>query len=253
MKKIFTAVLAVLVAFFFAFGAATAATKEEKLSVNAFLDVSWVSQYIGGMGGGTVFDKDAFQQSLAFTVEPIGLYACVWNSYSPSGGYNSDYGDEYDVFVGIKRSWGGVKFDLGYAFYNMYNLRNTRGDMHGLYFKTEFPEVLGLIPYLWLEKDYISDTWAGGHYYRAGIIYTAKLAKQPINLNLSLAGHDGAFGRRSEPLSSGKAALSTDFPIWKFIVTPQVSYQQRLGYKVEDGGNAENKFWYGINFSVPLF
>ena len=257
MKKIYTTVFTVIVLFvtlFSSFNAAAATgANEEKLAVHGFLDVGWYSQYVYWLNGGTGHDENVLQQSLVFVLEPVGLYAGLWSSYSPEGGANNDPGDEYDIFFGIKKRFNGFNFNLCYFYYNLYDLKNTKGDFHGFVLKTDFPKILGITPFLWLEKDIPVNDGTGGHLYRAGFAYTLKAAKQPINFNLSIAGHDNAFGLRSEIVSSGKLSVSSNFNAWKVIITPQVNFQQRLGYKIEDRGISENKIWYGINFSVPLF
>ncbi|MEA2088456.1 MAG: hypothetical protein U9O55_01270 [Patescibacteria group bacterium] len=89
--------------------------------------------------------------------------------------------------------------------------------------------------------------------YRAGVKYNINLIRsQAINLNISIAGHDGACGKRSKTISSAKLAVSSTFKLWKVDVTPIINFQKRLGYKVRDGGMTEYKIWHGINFFISF-
>lgn len=106
-----------------------------------------------------------------------------------------------------------------------------------------------------MEKDIPVDKeiLEGGLIYKAGIQYNIDFPKlTTINLNTSLSGHDGAYGKRSEIVSSAKLAISSTFKLWEINITPEVNFQKRLGYKSRDGGMTEDKIWYGVNCSLPF-
>ena len=223
------------------------------MALRGTLDIGYYSQYISSMSGATAYDKSDFQESFTLSLEPVGLYFSAWDAYSPNGSFNGDFGDEIDYTLGIKRQLKGFTFNAGYAFYNMYNLKNVKGDLHGIFLNTQFPKVYGITPFLNLEKDIPDNIGEGGFLYRAGLGYTINIAKQPLDMNFSLAGHDGAYGKKVEAISSTRFSLATDIKLWKFTITPAGNFQRRLGHSVQDGGMTENKIWYGVNVSLPLF
>ena len=186
-------------------------------------------------------------------VEPLGLYVMGWLSCSIND-FNDNYGTEADYIIGIHRIFGKVGVDVSYAFYNMYDIDNTAGDLHALILHLDLPEVFFAKPYITLEEDFPvnREILEGGFMYRAGIKYNINLPKLPIDLDASFAGHDGACGKKPETISSVKLTVSSTLQLWKVDVTPMVNFQKRLGYKVRDGGMTEDRIWYGINFSIPF-
>jgi len=248
----FTGLLAMVAIFVLAISPLYAA-EEQKLRVSGTLDIGYYSEYIGPLTGSTTHDKSVFQQSATFVLEPVGLYFSLWNSYSPQGSPNSDFGDEVDFTFGIKKNIGKFAFNLGYTYYDLYNLKDTKTDAHGIFLITNFPKIWDITPSLWLEEDIAVHGGKGGFFYRAGLAHTKKILSQPINFSLSVAGHDEAFGKRAEALSSARFSVSSEIKLWKLAITPAVNFQKRLGRDIHDGGIAQDKIWYGLNVSMPLF
>ena len=124
--------------FMLLFSAAIAQAEEARLKAN--LDFGYFSRYIGGVNDKTLHDHSVFQQSIKLADTPTGLYFQIWSSYNPKGGINSDFGDEIDYIVGIYRNFydGKLGIDMGYAFYNLYDLKNTEGDLDIIYLKVDF-------------------------------------------------------------------------------------------------------------------
>ena len=227
----------------------------EDVELHGSLNVGYFSHFVGGLTGAVIYDDPVLQQSVGITVESLGLYTKVWSSYSPESGFNKDFGDEVDYIIGIYRKIGKVGCDISYAFYNMYDMDDTTGDLHALALHLDLPEILFVNPYLTLEQDIPVDReiLEGGFMYRAGVRYNASLPKsQVIVLDVSLGGHDGAFGKRPETISYAKLAVSSTFRLWKIDVTPMINFQKRLGYKVRGGGATESKIWYGLNCSLSF-
>ncbi len=255
MKK-FLVVWAIVLMFLFP----VSYVQAEDSRFKATLDFGYFSHYIGGVNGMTLYDHSVFQQSLTLSDTLSGLYIKLWSSYSPKGGFNSDFGDEIDYIIGIYRTFydGKLGIDMGYAFYNLYDVKNTEGDLHAIYLNVNLPEVYKIKPYLSVEADIPEDKeiMEGGLIYQAGAKYDLNLPEslkgQKLNLNLSFGGHDGAYGTRPEIISFARIGIATVFKVWKIDIIPVINFQKRLGYKVEEGGMAEDKVWYGINFSVPL-
>jgi len=230
------------------------AEKEKGMQIHGNLEFGFYSQYIGSVTGSTIFDKPVFQQSVELSVEPLGVYGKLWSSYSPKGGWNSDFGDEVDYALGIRKSVGKWNFDLGYAFYDMYKVGQIKGDLHALYGWVGFPKIYELTPFVYLEWDIPTnrEIVKGGIVYRAGLCYTPKILKQPVNLELSIAGHDDAYGYRAEFVSSSRLNLSTPIRIWKLDLIPKINFQKRLGYYVREGGMTEDKIWGGLTLSYSF-
>lgn len=236
-----------------------AAEESQKMKVSGVLDFGYYTQYVGSLSGSTIHNQSVFQQSASFYLSPLGLYFSVWDSYSPKGSPNSDFGDEIDFTFGIKRCVktriGEFTFNGGYAYYDIYNLKDTKTDAHGLFLVTEFPKVLGLTPSLWIEEDFAVHGGEKGFYYRLGLNRTQKILpiELPLNVNLSVAGHDAAFGKRAETVSSARLSISVPLKLKRLTITPVANFQKRLGHYPRDGGVTEDRIWGGINFSLPLF
>lgn len=249
MKKILLAVLAVATLFF---SVNSNAAEEPKFSVA--LDAAYYSHYVGEISGNVSHDNSVFQQSVTLTHNPSGIYALVWNSYSPKGGVNSDYGDEVDYIIGFSKEIRGFTVDAGYAFYDLHKIGHTEGDLHALYLNVDAPEIHSIVPYLKVEINLSTDKdiLEGGVMYRAGIKHSIEIAKQTIDLDLSIAGNDGAYGYVPDLVSSGKLGISTTFRVWKLEITPEINLQKVLGHTEEDGGIAGDKAWWGTSISLPL-
>ena len=228
-----------------------AGAEEKESAFSGSVDVSWYSQYMDEVSGATNFNKQILQQSLTLS-HRTGPYLYLWNSYSPKGGPNSDFGDEVDVSLGIAKEIGKWKIDGGYSYVNLQNLRNTKGDLHAFYLYVDGPAIFGITPFVMTEWDipFDKDVLEGGFLYRVGV----KSSVSVIDISLSVGGHDGAYGLRPEIASSGRATLSTTISVWKLAITPKVSYQRRFGYAPEDGGmiEKENKVWGGVNLSYAF-
>ena len=251
MKKI--AVVIALVAMMLFAGLAGA--EEKAPAFTGSVDVGWYNQYMDEVSGATNFNKPVIQPSVTVS-HKSGVYLNLWNSYSPKGGFNSDFGDEADVSLGLEKEFGKFKFDAGYSYVNLQNLRNTEGDLHAVYLYLDGPAVLGITPFVMTELDIPVDReiLEGGFLYRVGVKSSVSIAEQPLEFSLSAGGHDGVYGLRPELVSSGRATLSTTISVWKLAVTPKVSYQRRFGYAAEDGGMIEkkDKVWGGVNLSYAF-
>jgi len=238
------------------FGFATTAQAEVKVSGS--LDIAYYSDYIGAISGQNIYDHSVFQQSLLVNFAPANIYAMVWSSYSPRGGFDSDFGDEVDWVIGITRSYFGVDFDLSYTYYDLYDIGDNDGDLHGIFLVMDFPQIISLNPYLKIECDipFDNEILDGGLTYRFGASYDLEFSEtfgsRIVTFDASIAGHDGAYGTEPELISSGKLAISTTFNLWKVNVTPEVSLQERFDKNVENGGMTQSKVWYGIKCCLPF-
>jgi len=252
MKKL----AAILCMIFIAIFPSDSFSEDHGLEITGALSGSYANAYIGCVPGSTAYDGSVYQGDLEidFKIYETIFYLELWNSYSPHDGANKDWGDEIDYITGVKKKIGEFSFDLSYMYYNFANLKNTEGDLHAIYLNMDFQEIMGIIPYVTIEGDIPQDkdVLEGGMMYRAGMKYSPKFFGQPIDMDLSIGGHDGAYGTRKEIVSSVRGVLSTTVDFKIINVTPQISYQKRVGYSVEHGGLTENKFWYGITMSIPF-
>lgn len=253
MKKFSVIVVSILM---FLISAIFAQAEGVRLKTN--LDFGYSSHFVGGLSGFTIYDHSVFQQSITLTDNPSGLYLKLWSSYSPRGGINSDFGDEVDYIIGIYKTLHGIGFDVGYVFYNLYDMKNTKGDLHAVYLTVDLPEIRKIKLYISVENDIPTDkeVLEGGFVYKVSAKYNFNLPKslnnQVLNFNLSVGGHDGVYGMKPEKLSFARLDIITTFKIWKFEVTPGINFQK--SFNGSNGrGIAEDKIWYSINFSVPLF
>lgn len=224
----------------------------QAFSLDGTLDFRYSSKYMGGAGQ-ILYDHHVLQKDVMFSVEPIGLYGVVWSSYSPRNGINQDFGDEIDFILGISSPVWKLEMDLSYSYYNCYDINDTEGDLHALVLVTDFPEIYHLKPYLKLERDvpFDEDILPGGFIYRLGAEYDLQLGKI-FSFDVSLAGHDGAFGTKKETISSSRLSLSTVFNWGNVEIVPSIDFQKCLGKDIEDGGMTEDKIWYGISISIPF-
>lgn len=119
----------------------------------------------------------------------------------------------------------------------------------------EFRDVVDkLTPYLSLELDLPvkKEILEGGFMYRVGGKYPIKVSNQPIDIDLSFAGHDGIYGNRPERISSARLALSTLFKLGHLELTPEINFQKRLGYSYENGGIAKDRIYGGLKVVFPF-
>ena len=252
MKKIFSVMFfAVLIIFYCV--TISVASEEPQFSVN--MGIAYYSRYVSEINGNVVYDSPVSQQSVTLTHNSSGIYAEVWNSYSPKDGANSDFGDELDYSIGISKEVKGFTVDAGYAFYDLYKIGHVEGDLHAIYLNVDALEIHSVVPYIQVEIDFPTDEdiLEGGVMYRVGVRRSIEIAKQPVDFDLSVAGNNGAYGYKPDLLSTGKLGISTTFNIWKLEITPEVNLQKVIGHTEEDGGIAGDKvLWWGIKVSLPL-
>lgn len=157
MKKIgfVLALLAVVLSASF-----VSAEQEKTFEFSASMDV--LSKYVGGLTGAEIYDGFVIQPSVTLAHIPSGIYANIWTSYSPDGGFSSDYGDEIDYTIGIAHQIGSVSFDFYYAFYDVGRLNTLEeGDAHALGMRANFPKIWKIVPYLCAEYDFIVESSRG--------------------------------------------------------------------------------------------
>jgi hypothetical protein len=258
MKKLFS-VLVVVMVLVFSTTILFAEEKEKKESaIEVSVGVDFFSAYMGNLSGAEFHDDIVIQPSITMSHKKSGVYFSAWQSYSPRGGIHSDNGgNETDFYLGIAKEIGPVSIDAYYAFYDVYKLGFWgQGDVHALGVKAEWPINKIVTPYVAGECNYvIGQDGQDGFMYKGGV--KLNLHKY-IKADIAFGGHGEIYGTRSEAISYGRITISTPFE-WKGIgITPEISFQKRLGYAISDdedegkGGLAKDKVWWGIRFTYAF-
>lgn len=144
--------------------------------------------------------------------------------------------NSFDVYVGMEKEvYEGITIDAGIGFSDM---QATVGDLWYVYLTAEMAAVTS--PYITLEIDISTDEDAleGGVLYRVG----GKYSWNDILFDLSVAGHDGAYGYKPQTLSSGLLSVSREFTLWGQKITPSLNVQKTF----DNDGIAEDLVWLGL-------
>jgi hypothetical protein len=228
------------------------ATGKRCLIFDTGLDV--YSKYVCGTSGSVAHNKAVIQGYVKLSVEPWGLYVKSWGSgiLDPDGKKRG--GNEIDPFiVGIARNVWVFRIDAGYGYYDLHPQFRAKGDLHGIFGTISLPNRY-VTPYLTVEADLptVKKTLEGGFVYRAGLTKSFALRKNlALVVDLSIGGHDGAYGFRPEFVSHARGGLSLCWSPWKNVtISPQVYYQKRLGFHPGNGGLTRDAFWGGMSLNI---
>lgn len=202
-------------------GISFAQEDDRMFGVNA--SVSGYSQYVGGLSGATFFDEAVIQPSITLTHNPSGLYANLWGSYSPEGGFNSDYGDEVDYIAGINQAVGSTSVNAYYAYYNCYRLnRHSAGDVHAIGTTVTFPQIWKFEPFISAEYGIVKGNSAdNGLLYRVGANISPV---ENLSVGVSVGGHSEVYGTRTELASFVKCSLGYKIGLAENLaLTPEIN------------------------------
>lgn len=230
------------------------ATEEKKEPViSGILVVDSSSSYVDKLSGEKLYKGFVVQPRVTVIAEKIGAYLSVQATKVANGkNFEESSANSVEYSVGVEKEVGILKIDGGYGFSD---IKNSEGDMHFLYVVAELPDAIeNLTPYVMAEVDIPvkKEILEGGFLYRAGAKYAIKASKQEITFDLSLAGHDGAYGYRPQVLSFGRLTVSTILKAWGLEVKPEINFQKRLGVSTKHGGIAEDRIWFGIQIAMPI-
>jgi hypothetical protein len=214
--------------------------------------ISAYNEYVGCLSGATFHDEAVIQPSLTVSHNPSGLYANLWASYSPEGGFNSDYGDEVDYIVGINQAIGLVNVDVYYAYYNCYELdRHGDGDVHAIGMTVSFPEIWSIETFAKAEYDFVR-----GASKENGLMYQIGGNTSPIenlSIGISVGGHTEIYGARTEIASFAKCSASYEIGLAENIfLTPEINFQKRIGYTKDNGGLTDDVIFGGVTISYSF-
>ncbi len=145
-----------------------------------------------------------------------------------------------------------LTFDLSYRYYDIIEIHKSKGDLHAVYLAIDFPDFHKITPYVCIEKDWPTDKEIldGGLLYKTGARYSLPVGFQGRNIdfNLFAGGHDGAFGKYPETLSSGRIEISSLIKTLGVDITPVVKLQKGFGVEPKEGGMAETNSGPGSFF-----
>jgi hypothetical protein len=209
-----------------------------KLSFNSAIK----SSYVGGQVPVRIYEGSVAQNSV--TASRKGTYAFLWVSSPLDGGWNQNYGSEIDLGFGhdfaLSQSW---RLDVGYTYYNLTPLENTKGDLHAL--SAQIYATAGSVrPFLRLEQDVPQNpsVLPGGFSYKLGANWSDPSG---IQIQGALFGHGRLFGSPAEALSAGRLDVSKGFESDGISWRLGVALQQSLRL----GGLARNETVLYLSFS----
>ncbi len=250
LKRIFGLLICLLVSYAGRVEAGDALV-EKKFGLAGYLMLDTYSSYVDKISGETIHNGPVIYPHLLVAAEPLGAYLSI-GLYNNFRGFNKHSANSLEYAVGIEKEIGIIRIDAGYGYSD---IKTSKGDVHYFYSTIEFPEMFNkLTPYAAVELDLPAkkEVLKGGFMYRAGAKYPVKLSGQAIDIDLSLAGHDGIYGYRPEKINSARLTLSTAFKLGKLELTPEINFQKRLGYSHNDGGIAEDKIYGLISVALPF-
>lgn len=224
---------------------------DKKFGLTSYLTMDTYSSYVDKVSGELLHNGPVIHPNLLVMAEPLGIYVSL-GIYNNFEGFNKHSANSLEYAIGIEREIGTIKFDAGYGYSD---IKSSKGDVHYFYSTIDFLEVVDkLTPYVTMELDLPvkKEVLDGGFMYRVGGKYPVKISDQPIDIDLSIAGHDGIYGYRSEKISSARLTLSTLFKLGQLEVTPEFNFQKRLGYSYENGGIAKDKIYGGLKMVLPF-
>lgn len=214
------------------------------------LKTTYGTDYLGSFTGSVIYSSPVVQSSL--TLEHRGLYLTAWGSYSASGGWSSDYGDELDLIIGYTQTFADRKLtiDVGYMYEDLVGIGNSSGNLHGLYCSLtrtsgKFQPFVSLL----YEHPTDKDVLPGALLYRFGVKRTIRVKGQPVNAKLTIFGHAEAYGLSHEPISAATVSLASDVKLSRFTtLTPQLTFVKRLDRENSNGGLTQD----AVVFSLTL-
>ena len=207
-----------------------------------------LSRFVGYVSGLPVYRRPVAQGSLLLSSND-GPYLKFWWSKGLTQDGGNKFCDERDYIVGFRRNVGILSVDLSYAYYDLYKLMRSMGDLHAFRANIGIPNKY-VTPYFALESTFPVNGKKpeGGNAYRIGLIRTFQLLpKLALTIDGSLHGNDGTCGFATDHFSSlrGSAALTYRPTNW-LSITPNFNGQLRLGHRTTQNGIAPDLLWGGV-------
>lgn len=224
---------------------------DRKYGLTGYLTMDSSSSYVDKASGETLHKGPLIHPNLLLAAEPLGIYVSM-GMYNNFKSFNKHPANSLEYAIGLERGIGAINLDAGYGFSD---IKNSRGDMHYFYSIIEFRELAGkLTPYLAIEIDVPvkKEILEGGFMYRAGAKYPVKISGKSIDIDLSVAGHDGIYGYCPEKISVARLTLTTLFKLGKLELTPELNFQKRLKYSSGPEGLAKDRVYGGFRIVLPF-
>ena len=247
--------------------AAEKATEEEVATWKPTGEVSAVvrNQYVGPYSGAKTYQKTLFSQSVVAGLSKgeNGFYIQAEN-FVPTEGETK----ETDFYVGFYTEFKGVKFDVGYGRYWIWEKGAV--DYNGLYAEITFPSpVWHIVPFFKAEycfaKRIENEDGEGisqnGFLYYVGLKREFKFYEDKISVTaeIGVGGHTGIYGMPAENLSFAREKLELKIFLreWLIFVKTQpegsvkaylkgsILTQQNLGLREGIAADTEKLFVSG--------
>jgi hypothetical protein len=241
MKKSVLIVLLAVILFLFGIILLAKAIAGEKLfSATGKISISapYVSEATGEyVSGGAVTQPSA---TITHTKSKISLTALAI--------ITSDSVKEVDLLLEKTLEIKGAIVTGGVGIYDVERIGNVDGDFFAVYANIDFPEFLGIIPFLYVESNtpIREEFGEGGILWKTGIKKNLKITEQQrIDLKLEVGGNDGIYGSAPMPVAFARGIVSAEINLGKLKIVPSLTIQKGFGGIAE-----EEKVILGI--SIPF-
>jgi hypothetical protein len=202
------------------------AEKKEEKVFSLSGEIAIFSQYVDKYTGEYISGGSSYQLSLTLTHNPTGLYISAL-------GYISELGiDEVDLFLGKSTEFSGFTFDTGVGFYNIDRLSDIDDDFVSVYVGVDCPEMIGLIPFVYVEgvtplrEEFGGE---GGWLWKVGAKKSVEISNQLIELKIEAGGNDGIYGSDPMLVAFARGTVSTKINILGLDLVPSIALQKGFG------------------------
>jgi hypothetical protein len=229
MKKSVLIMLLAVILFLFGIILLAKAIAGEKL-FSATGKISISAPYVSETTGEYVSDGMVMQPSITITdaESKISLTALAI--------ITSDSVKEVDLLLEKTLEIKGATVTGGVGIYDVERIGNVDGDFFAVYANIDFPEFLGIIPFLYVESNtpIREDFGEGGVLWKTGIKKNLKITEQPIDLKLEVGGNDGIYGSAPMPVAFARGIISAEINLGKLKVIPSLTIQKGFGGIAEE-------------------
>lgn len=228
MKKIF----AILVAFFVFCSSAVVwaeevAEKSDEKTFSLSGEIRIFTPYVSEYTGEKISNGAVVQPSITLTHNSTGLYVSALGYILRKGV------DEYALCFGKSTPLGGVTLDTGIGINDVRKLGIIDGDFFIIYAGADFPEVIGIIPFVYIEGNvpFKKEFAEGGVFWKLGARNKkpVEIAKQPFDFKIEAGGNDGIYGSDSKLLSFARGTASTEVKLFGLKLSPSIAVQKGFG------------------------
>lgn len=143
----------------------------------------------------------------------------------------NDGAKEVDLLLEKTLEIKGATVTGGIGFYDIEKIGNADGDFFAVYANIDFPEFLGIIPFLYVESNtpIREEFGEGGVLWKTGIKKNLKITEQLIDLKLEVGGNDGIYGSDPMPVAFARGIVSTEINLGQLKIIPSLTLQKGFG------------------------